>query len=551
MRQSKIQHCYAALFLLVIAFIAYVGMTYNNTESGGNDWNSIIDYNQGWSLNDQETVAIPLTMKTKRNDTYRISNVLPEIIKEGSVLAFKSDHLIIHAYVGEEEIYSLTADEHGTIGKSPGLIYAFIPLDHQYSGKKITIEYTCVYSRASFHINGFWLGDKTAIITRLLRHNVFAIVLCVAVFWMGIIFVTAYILNHKSYEMKRSLLYLGLFALPFSAWSVTETQVMQFFFKNAYSLQYVTYLSLSLTALPFLYYFAEEHQITDRKAVRFIGSYQVLVIALCLSLQGIGIADLPETLVLVHSAIGLVIIYCFYQGLLGLYHNRTHKVLFLKKFSLQRFSLIVLLICTVIDLFRYYLTVNEDYSRYVRVGFFLYLGCTGLEMIFDSARITKENKQLERLVYLNEETGLWNKAAYQKQIEIMQQEDAIEQNYGIVKLNIRSLDELPPESGYRAKAECIRCVARMIERAFRNLGTIYQLEEGQFMILLEKNIEENYNTGLNVLNKRVHNSNKSRDIKIVLSHVFAVHHLGEAKTIDGVLDDLETSHFQNNTICSQ
>ncbi|MDD5936262.1 MAG: diguanylate cyclase [Clostridiales bacterium] len=535
MQTKRLIRWYSVLVVIIIGFVVYITLKYNNVEQDRYRWDEIIKFNDGWTftndLGQLESIQIPIQEKLVKDKVYTLTNKLPNQLKEGSTLCFKSNHLHIKAYVDDVQVYSLNVDERSTISKSPGCSFVFIPLSSDMRGKTIRLEYKGVYKGASFHISDFFLGDKSTIITGIIRRNAIPILICSLIFCLGLIFIISYLIKRKTYDMNRSLLYLGIFALPMAVWSMTETQILQFFFKNPYALQYVTYLSLALCPVPFLLFYSEEHNLTKSKIVHFIGNGSIFIIVLCLVLQAFGIVDLPRTVIFVHISIALILGYALYHSIHEAIVGDKRRV----RLSLTKFSMIFMLICCMVDLVRYYFIISLDYSKYLRIGFLLYLGCTGLGTIFRSVQIDKENKELEQLAYLDSVTGLFNSVAFEKKLE------QLDTDTGFIEIEVLELDEIENELGLKAKNEILISTAKMMERAFHNAGSIFRYSEGKFIIMLNENIEETYSSGMQNLKKRLHNSNKSRGQKLYLADTFIMYDSKENQDIKNVIEELEFS----------
>lgn len=533
MQQRKIIQGYLFLAIIVLGFVTYVTLTFNNTEKDCYHWDEIREFSDNWVYEDESgvrtTISLPIREHTRALKTYKITNYLPDSWREGSALCFKSDHLLVKVFIGNEEVYNLGVDERSTIGKSPGFSYVFIPLTSDMYGKSIKVEYTTVYSRSSFHIKQFILGEKSTIITGLLRENAIALFMCGFSFCLGIVFIIIYLIKHKTYEMSKSLLYLGIFAIPLSIWSMTETQTMQFFIRNMYALQYVTYLSLAMCPIPFLLYYAQRHELQESVSVKVISIICMFTTVICLVLQAFGKVDFPDILLLVHGCILLVAFYALYHSIRGFFCDRH----MLRRLSFTTLSMIFMLLCTVIDLFRFYMTVNDDYSKFVRVGFFIYLGCTGLGTIFHSAQLDKTNKELEQLVYKDNETGVFNKTAFIKYME-----ELIASKIALIAIEVLELKDITTSFGAIEKVDVLKSAAKMIEFSFSNIGKIFRIDEAEFIIVLENDIEKSYYHGMEILKKRVHNSNKSRGLKVYLADSYILYDRDGNLSLEAVLEEL-------------
>ncbi len=545
MQIKRLSQWYLIISAIIVGFILYVSFTFHNTEQDCYQWNKIVKLNDGWLYEDQvgnqTIVDLPTTKMSKANVTYKLTNTLPPVVCDGSVLSFKSDHLLLNVYIQDQLIYSLQIDQHSTIGKSPGLSYVFVPLKSDMGGKTIRIEYTPVYADSNLKFSSIQLGDKSTILTGILRQNLFAILICALSFCLGLIFIVTYFIKRKTYELSKSLMYLGVFAIPLSIWSLSETQTLQFFFSNVYALQFVPYLSLALCPLPFFLYYIERYHIKPSRLVSLIGCICCFSTFGFLVFQAFGIMDLPEALFLIHISIALVLSYTLIDSM---YHYRRYRIRVGKFFSLSSISMVFMLICTIIDLIRYYVSYEGDYAKYVRIGFFLYLGCTGLGTIFRSVQIDRENKELELLAYADAVTGVLNEAAFARDIKEFEESH----QFSFVIIEVIKLDEVMHRYGTQIKDELLFSVARILGKVFHGSEKIYRISETMFILTLPNYDEMIYASSMSAVEKRVHNSNKSRGVKIELKHTYAVYNRESGIGIKNLLEDMGISlrNMKNN-----
>lgn len=124
MKQSKIVQWYCLLTGVVFIFLIYANHTYKNEEINSYNWREITtcDIDKAYRLENGTRVPIelPVQSKIKSGQTYIHVITLPGAGSDGSVLCFKSNHLLINAYIDDTLIYSFGVDDRNTIGKSPG-----------------------------------------------------------------------------------------------------------------------------------------------------------------------------------------------------------------------------------------------------------------------------------------------------------------------------------------------------------------------------------------------------------------------------------------------
>lgn len=517
MENSKILRWYYLLAAAVLVFILFVNYNYKNTEIGNYDWRKVISLNDGW-FREEDGVRVPVKLPIRENietgKTYTLITTLPKEGQEGSVLCFKSNHLLVDAYIDGQMIYSYGVDRRNTIGKSPGCVYCFIPVKTESFGKEIRLEYRGVYEKSSKHITGFFFGEKTTMVTSLIRIHLFEMILCALLFFMGVTFIMVYLIRLKSMQVGKSLFYLGLSCIPTSIWSLAETQVLQFFIPNVYVVQYITYLSLGMISLPFLYYCAATHRKEGTCVVKLLSILFIGVTAGCLLLQMIGQRDLPEVLWVIHGCMALVILYAFTLIIReGMNFCKIQKM----EDLLPRIPMIFLLLCGVVDLIRYYIMEKGDYSKFARIGFIVYIASVGIKEMLASNELKKEKQQLENLAYTDSDSGLFNSMAFALRKEQLKEQMLLGKHFGIAEISIRELKRLKEMYGERAKEEEIKTSCKLVELAFQKCGTPYKVRDDLIIVIIENDIIDTYKQAEEDLIQRLNNCNQSRAEKIQMS----------------------------------
>jgi hypothetical protein len=102
--------------------------------------------------------------------------------------------------------------------------------------------------------------------------------------------------------------------------------------------------------------------------------------------------------------------------------------------------------------------------------------------------------------------------------------------------------------GTIVKSEAIKSAAKMIEIAFCNYGKIFRIAEAKFLVVLEEEIEKSYYHGSEILKKRVHNSNKSRGLKVYLADNYILYEKDGERMLESILTELEYSSPDINQI---
>jgi len=523
LKHTRIIKIYSVLIVISVLFLLYINYQYTNTEVDHYKWNEIRSFDSGWDYETEdgtkERIDLPLNKAIEAGKMYVITKTLPDYYPEGSVLCVKNNHTTMNVYINGELSYSIGVDDRNTIGKSPGCVYSLIPLTIDNYGKEVKIEYIPVYKRASLHISGFLLGERTTIVTGLIRQNILSVILCALTAAVGIVLIACYYIRLAGKDSRPHLLYMGFFTLTVSVWSLFETQIMQFFISNVYVLQYITYISLALIPIPALIYYAYKKGIECSKTVTALSLFSVISILLSIGLQCTGTKDLPETVFLAHINIALCTVYVITGQAKRYFHSQgKHR----KHMTVTSMGVLILGATIMIDILRYYFKLYNDYAKFVRIGFFIYIICIGYDLVIASIDAHVEIEKLEDIVFADPMTGLLNRTAYENKIGELQEKSVERHSISVAKIRIMGLAQTELTYGSKAKEEIIRTAARLINLSFRSTASCYHASEDEFVIIMEDAGIDAEVSGFSYLRKRLYNCNKSRGEKIRL--IYALEH---------------------------
>ena len=222
---------------------------------------------------------------------------------EGSIntLAFFSNHSNVEVYLDEELVYRLAPSE-GAI-RTHGGNWTRIPLSGKDMGKNVRVLLQPVYT--DYRENPeFLIGSELQIYKSLLRHALPEMVLSFCVMIGGIFLLCVALYNSRKYKAVPRLYALSFLAISAGIWRFTYGEFAYLIFEGHTVLVY----SLSVTALMVLSVAmlnAVELR-EDRRGAAIVGLMNcgyVLVFAVQIVLQLTGIADLRQTLRVIHAAI--------------------------------------------------------------------------------------------------------------------------------------------------------------------------------------------------------------------------------------------------------
>ena len=320
---------------------------------------------------------------------------IPKLSRD-SHLSFYLVHQYCSVYLGEELLYELSSSEHAMGSKTDGSVWAFLPIDREYSGKQLRVEITPVYGSSTERPVEFLLGPELDVYETILKQNLMQLILGLSVILIGLFFggLAAYSIKH--FETGKSLLYLGISSVLVGLWRVLDTRYLPLLFPEHTSLIY----NIALCALNFITTFlirsiAVHFNARSRKIMEKF-SFLAFVIACALILcQLLGDWDLRESLPIAH----IVMI----SAALILMGNLLYDALkYPDRWKQNPFSLVslIFLLGVFMDLWAFYVEKNSSDLVYTMLSFFVYSLVMGvytvINFIWTEQKLAEKEAQLTR-----------------------------------------------------------------------------------------------------------------------------------------------------------
>jgi diguanylate cyclase len=290
--------------------------------------------------------------------------------------------------------------------------------------KRLRIVSSSHISRYKGIYSKVYVTDRASALLLIVKNNLVGILTCAMLASLAIILLIVYAFTRKMIKNTK-LLDLALFTMILLLWSFGEVQLAQFFIGNMQLLSTVTFESLIILPVPFLWYIRQDERsgVSSRTEKLFL--LPVLDFAICNLLQTAGLASLDATVTVTHitlldySDFALVAF-----EISGIRKSGDGKNGDMDaggkgtKFSISRAGFIVLMLSAVIDITRYYIARSfSDCGIYTRIGLLVYILSLAIETLtggFRNILEKQKNELLENILYKDQLTGLGNRAACQR-----------------------------------------------------------------------------------------------------------------------------------------
>lgn len=434
-----------------------------------------------------QQITLPIRIAAQPYATDRITHRLTaEDLADGTTLRVRSSQQTLRVLLEGEEIYRYGDELPLAFLHSPGCSYHFIRLEEGAVGKELTLELSSGYSHYAGYFNEVAAGTKIALFFEVFDQEWFKVLICGAIGLIGLVLLGSHIFfRRRQVQITNSALYLGMSAISIALWSLTETRLFEFMLPNPTVVYLLTFLSLLLIPFPMLLFIQTNYGVLSEKCYRLLGMVILGLAATSLLLQVVGAADLMTTLPLSHISITLVCL-VFAVSLIKECRHR-HRLSALAK------GLIVLVICAVIDMFRFYGSgLYHDSAAAMRVGMLIFMAILSYDVIdrmYHLMERAMENKALERLAYMDALTALRNRMAFEHEMSEMEGHEAQYPQAELVMFDLNDFKEVNDVYGHQAGDQVLMTAAQCIQQVFADCGTCFRIGGDEFMVIAPKGID--------------------------------------------------------------
>lgn len=446
---------YATVSLLFLAFFIYMALfehisVYSERES--RTYTLIEDY----SVEEIQDSKAPVGIRKE----YRFT--LEQIGTNENSLGFYLVHHYAEVYFDDELVYRLTKSGNNYLSDGVSSNWIIIPIYPEDSGKEVRVVATPVYKSVVNREIEFQLGSHLMIYLNQLKKDLPQIISAALYVLIGLFIMTIQlilILMRKSRIWD--MFYLGNFTLLLGIWKIVDTRFSSLLFPgNTLVLGYIAIGVLFLCPIPFLLFLKEWLQDTKTtllSVVSLLFSGASLCALLC---QVFGIAELRETLVLSHIMIVIT-------ALLGLIIFLSRR----QKNMLNRIMILFLIVGTILDLIKYYISGTSSGIVYTVAAFLLCI------LILSVTNLLDVNKR----GYTDAQTGLFNRSRWDQLINVKAPTSA---TIGLIMLDLNRLKYTNDTMGHEAGDMMIYNFSNILRNSISHSNTICRWGGDEFAVMV-------------------------------------------------------------------
>ncbi len=417
---------------------------------------------------------------------------LQHTLSDGMALCFQSKSVNFEVYSGDQLIYRYNPDIPKFYGRGYGKMYHYItiPYSMQKAVPEIRIHTDSASKDGKSYIKDIYYADPADYMAEQLLHNMPNFLICFFIFLLGLCLIAGgmalkpdntgdYIESDQKHRL--GIISMGAFALCASAWSGTETDIMQIMTQNPSGVHLISYFALMMLPIPVVMFIAALTDSLNKPVVKVVVYGTLINFAVVIASTMLGGPDYHDLLIITHILLVIAIVSDFVLIIRG----TIKKTISRKTANVIVTSFLVVLVSGILEIARYRFIPNStDTSSVFRIGMLVFVILLSIYEIRELMKYTRYKEEaflMERLATTDALTKLNNRTAYNRKISNLQQEF---HNSGvIVYLDINDLKGVNDNYGHDEGDKQIKAAADVIKKAFRE-EECYRIGGDEFAVIM-------------------------------------------------------------------
>lgn len=432
--------------------------------------------------------------------------VLPDNQPEDCILAFDTSHAETEVSVGDTIIYSVKHRD-GFFTRTTGYRWNYISLKQKYSGQPVTIRINSIYKNQTVSEPDIYYGKQSPVSWYIARKDLVHFIVSLLILVLGLVMLLyAYFIVGKK-AANTALKHFTIFTVLLGIWVFCDSSLSTLLIPYHVALSFLVHISLMLMPIPFLLFVRTTCQDKEHPLWYVYCYFNCAIVVIRMVLQLSGIQDFLETLWMTHVSLMLFLCIGCYLCVRELLTGSTTA-----QMRINIAGIILILATTFVDLLYYKLTAKS--STYGAIGFLLYTIMMGIATIRRSRRIlemAQENEIYRRLAFTDELTGLFNRTAFNRDLQLRQTELADGQTQieptAIFMFDLNNLKKCNDGYGHDYGDRYLTTASSIIEHTFETEGRCYRIGGDEFCAVIPFISQNNILNHINTLQRRIREQN--------------------------------------------
>ncbi len=369
---------YVICLCLTLGSICYVGFgnkldEFNLREDAG--CRQVLDYT--WERVSDETAPVGV----KNVFTWK----LEDLSESGESVGFYTSHQVVDVFVGERQIYHLSACE-DNIGRTTANQWIMLSLLPEDEGQEFRVELAPVYEGVSDGEVPFYQGAELKVYLISLQSSIVLIILSLIGITVGVLLLLATVFSLKNPQFDKNIWMLGAFSIGAGLWKLTDTYYSPIMFGgHELVLSYITLTMLLIMLIPFNLFVKTLLEEGKYRILYWISGVEAVIATGILLLQVFNILDLREVLLFSHISLATVLI----SVILVMIHALSHGIVNLK-LKVTLVDSIIAATGVLVDMIIFYITGNSQWAFWGMLGFGMYACTMGAVTIRAALMVNKD-----------------------------------------------------------------------------------------------------------------------------------------------------------------
>ena len=294
-------------------------------------------------------------------------------------------------------------------------------------------------------------------------------------------------------------------------------------------MQVVSCSALMLIPIPMVLYLNAAFGFRRKFWIPLFTTLSFIQFVVCWGLHFLGIADIHQTLTVIHILLLLLAVALMYTIIRNTIVTSKKQSRNIYRF-LRTIGLIAISIATFIDVIRYYLGIGTDSALFVRIGLLLFILCFGsssLEKTINAVKLGVQSEFVAQLAYRDGLTGIGNRTAFEEHLVDLEKVKNELPAIGIVMFDVNDLKYVNDHMGHHYGDTMLVKSAEIIRSAFENTHSeCFRIGGDEFAVLLDgDNVQKDYEEGVARFSENMEQFNALPDKKfrISIAHGFAIY----------------------------
>lgn len=379
-----------SLLLIVVIFAGFIFGEICLPSDQPKIKNSCKTYSGNWERVRQdgtyETVKVPGECEAERNEVVTLQTVLPEKIKAGQYMCFRSAKQDMRFYVNGKLRQQYSTKESRIFGKMSAVVYVFVELSEEDEGKTMRVE-TQTNSSYSGIFYEVYIGTPMGVWNKLFKSFGMELIVAFITLVLSIIAIGASVAFRLCYHKRMPLEYLGFGILIAAMWLITNSVFRQLMFPNLSLVNDMTFLMIMLLALPYLFYMNAIQNGRYEKGYDILEKIVMLNFVVCAGLHMTGICDYTDTIGYISAFCVVCIFWIFITIFLDIKKKR------MREYTFVAIGIFGACLAAVFQIVFYFQRSNLFNGVILALGLIILLLCSTINTIQEIVMMDREKQQ--------------------------------------------------------------------------------------------------------------------------------------------------------------